>query len=451
MKKIRDFFIKLPLGPFSRNVSVLAGGTALGQFLSVLITPVLTRLYPVKDFGYFQIYLSFMTFASLAVTLRLEQAIVLPEQEADAANLVAATLCTVGLMTVIFGAAGSLVAHYGLLPASVEALRPYLWLVAIGLCGAGLYQTFSFWALRQKAYKQIAGTKLTQVTCQLVTQAAVGFLHSGPVGLLLGDVFGRSAGSSGLARMLWLRSGSAIRSVNWRAMWGMAVRYRRFPLVSTGSSLINAAGYVLPVLLIAQLYDAKVLGWFALGERILGAPVILIGQAVSQVYSVEASALCTSNPQGMYALFLKSAKRLALLGIVPLVVFILVAPVLFEFVFGHPWREAGVYARRLAVVHYAALMSWPLMPTLNLLEEQTWQLCWDIGRFILTLGSLWAAHRLGWSPRGAITAFAAAMLLGYVTHLLLSRHAIRKRIRHVQQESAAAAISQPYRKLESYL
>lgn len=450
MTRIPDLFRRLvPFGPFSRNVSILAGGTALGQTLSILVTPVLTRLYSVQDFGYFQVYLSIMTFASLAVTLRFEQAIVLPEREEDAANLVAVTLWTVVLLSITLGCGGSLLAHYGLLPASVNSLRPYLWLLTVGVCGAGVYQTLSFWSLRHKAYKQLAGTKLTQVGSQLSTQAIAGFLHQGTLGLMLGDALGRSAGSLGLGRLLWSRSRDAIRCINRVEMWRMVVRYRKFPLVSTGSSLINAAGFVLPALLMAQLYGAKVLGWFALGHRVLAAPVMLVGQAVSQVYSVDASRLCNSDPRGMQALFLRSLKRLALLGLAPLLAFIFLAPVVFELAFGSNWREAGIYARRLALVHYVSFMSWPLMPTLNLLEEQSWQLGWDIGRLVITLGSLWVAYRLGWSARSSIGALAVVMTLGSASHLLLSRFAIMKRIREFhEREVSSVTPPQPYPRLE---
>jgi O-antigen/teichoic acid export membrane protein len=429
MNRIWAFLQKLvPLGPFGRSVSILAGGTALSQALAVLLMPVLTRLYSAEDFGYFQIYLSFMFFAALTVTLRCEQAILLPDQEEASANLVVVTLCIVGGMSVLFGGAALLLHRSHRLPASAEGLRPYLWLVPLGIFGAGFYQTLSFWALRQKAYPRLAGTKVAQVIGQLGTQTIVGFLHSGPLGLLLGDVIGRTNGSVSLARLSWLHTRNAYLSVRWRTMWSVVVRYRRFPLVSSGSALVNAAGFVLPTFLIAQFYGPKILGWFALGGRVLGAPVMLIGQAVSQVYCVEAASSNVSDPKAMHALFLRSMKRLALLGVAPLVVFFFLSPVLFGFAFGQAWREAGTYARLLAVAHYLAFVSWPLAPTLNILEQQFWQLGWDVGRLVLTLGSLWLAYHWGSSARVAIGAFGAAECASYVALLLLSHLAIRKRM-----------------------
>ena len=45
-------------GGFLKAVSVLMGGTAFAQLLSVLITPLLTRLYSPNDFALLAIYIS---------------------------------------------------------------------------------------------------------------------------------------------------------------------------------------------------------------------------------------------------------------------------------------------------------------------------------------------------------------------------------------------------------
>src|SRR5689334_20645668 len=99
IKQIGKMF--LPKGSFARSVSLLAGGTAVGQALIVLGAPLLTRLYSVTDFGYLQIYMSVMSFAVLGATLRYDQAILLPERDDLAADVVAVSLVAVILTTTI--------------------------------------------------------------------------------------------------------------------------------------------------------------------------------------------------------------------------------------------------------------------------------------------------------------------------------------------------------------
>ena len=53
-------FVKrfLPESAFAKNVNVLVGGTALGQVITVLASPLLTRLYAAEDFGVLAVYSS---------------------------------------------------------------------------------------------------------------------------------------------------------------------------------------------------------------------------------------------------------------------------------------------------------------------------------------------------------------------------------------------------------
>jgi O-antigen/teichoic acid export membrane protein len=422
----------IPNGPVARNVSVLAGGTALSQALAVIATPLLTRLYRAEDFGYLQFYLSIVMMASLAVTLRYELAILLPEDDKLAASVTAAAFAAVALMTAVFGIAAWLVEERNLLPAKAAGLHGYVWVIPVAACGAGAYQVFTYWALRQKDYDKIAGTRLTQAVGQLGTQISVGCVHAGPLGLLLGDAIGRATGSSALAKLLWSRGRKAFAGISWRAVVKAARRYQRFPLVSSWSALLNMGAYSFPPLLMADLYGARMLGWFALGDRVLGAPTLLIGRAVSQVYSVEAATFGWSDPRALQALFLRSIKRLALLGAVPFILFFIFSPSAFALVFGRSWREAGVYARILAPMHYLAFVSWPLTQTLNILEQQFWQLSWDASRMFLTCGSLWVVFHWRGSARVAIGALSATMFLSYAVHLVVCELAIRKRIREFQ-------------------
>lgn len=441
MSRIRNFIeCVLPKGAFARNVSLLAGGTALSQFFAVLVAPFLTRLYPVEDFGCFQIYISVMAFGVLAITLRYEQAILLPERDEIAADLFVLSLGVIAISGIIFGLLGWFIRSRGLIPNNFQRLAPYLWILMLGICGAGIYQTLNFWALRLKSYRRVSATKVTQVFSQLTTQVGIGIFHSGPFGLLLGDAIGRISGSLSLGKISWKHSWNVFRKVRFRTVLSSAVRYRHFPLFSTGASMLGAATTALAPLLIAQFYGLKILGLYALSDRVIGAPTILIGQAVSQVYSVEAAASNISDPDALRNLFIRSVKKLSVLGLIPFLIFLIFSPMLFSFIFGRSWWEAGVYAQLLAGTEYLAFIIWPLTPTLIVLERQGWQLAWNSGRMLLAIGSLFLTYHLRYSATAAIFVFSMTMGLGYVVYLILSYRAISIRVSQyrLQQEEKTA-------------
>jgi len=413
-----------PSGVFGRNVSLLAGGTAVGQAIVILASPILTRIYTTSDFGLLQAYTSILSFPIVIAALRYDWAALLPEQETTAATLVALALGIVLVMSLIFAGIAWWFANSSLSPRG-EALWSYWWLLPIATCGAGAYQVLSQWSLRRKAYSSLAATKLTQGLSQVTIQLILGFFfQAGFLGLLLGDALGRMSGSLQLARVTLRETQKLFKTITFDKMREVALRYRHFPLVSSGSALINTSGLALPTLLLAYLYGPQVTGWFALTDRVMHVPSVLVGQAVSQVYCSEFARLAQADPAALSILFRRTARQLALLGLLPLLLTWFAAPPLFALVFGEPWREAGHYARLLALRHYAALIVSPLTPTLMLLEQQSWQLGSDICLLTFAAGGLWIGHGLGCSARQVIGIYGLAVAFSCGLHLWLSQRSI---------------------------
>jgi O-antigen/teichoic acid export membrane protein len=184
-----------------------------------------------------------------------------------------------------------------------------------------------------------------------------------------------------------------------------------------------------PPLLFAVWYSSQVLGWYAMTDRVMCVPTALVGAAISQVYTVDAARLVHTNLPGLRTLLFRTMLGLACLGALPYLVMFLYGETLFSHAFGVAWSEAGRYAHLLAAMQYAAFVVWPVIPTLNLLERQSWQCIWDIGRLALTLSAVGLAHLMDWPARVAVGAYGCALLIGYAIHPLISLLAISRRMR----------------------
>lgn len=406
--------IYLRSSAFSRSVVLLTSGTAVSQGIIIIAQPILTRLYAPADFGVLQVYMSIVSLLAVTLTLRYEYAICLPEDDDSAANVLALSLLVMVGMAGFYGIAVWLLADPLVQWTNTPSLRPYLWLVPVGLLGAGAYNVISYWTVRQKAFQHLVRTKFGQAFWQAAIQIVLGIFRIGPLGLLLGDVAGRTAGSGFLARLTWEQNQAAMRQVSLQGIWQAAVRYRRFPLITGVSALLKGVGWQFPPLLIGALYSPQVLGWFALCQRLLAAPIALVGQAVSQVYLGEASHLVRNHPAGLRELYISTARRLLFLGIGPAVVLILGGPWLFSVIFGSVWRESGVYVQILSVAFLAQFTVSPLVQTLNILERQDLQLIADIGYPLVTVGGLLVAGVFQLPPVAAMGIYS---LVTFVTHV----------------------------------
>jgi len=413
-------------GGFGRQVGVLAIGTSLGQVAALAGSPVLTRLYSAEQFGQVAAFSAVLLFFGAILSLRYEIAILLPADDQTAAHVTVLSLIIVVLISLIIGLALPLIPNWG---GQLTQIRTYLWLMPIAALGLGFYQVLSYWALRKKAYSQVARTKLTQPLSRLATQILLGILKWGALGLLLGETVGRINGGTSLARTAWKENKLEFQAVGWEGLRSAAARYRRFPLVLSPAALINAAGSSVPLLLFGLWFGPKVLGWYALVDRTMAMPTVLIGQAVSQVYSAEAARLASGDPAQLNRLFARTLGHLSLIAFAPAMILGVIAAPLFGFVFGASWYEAGVYAQLLMVMQFLGFISWPVNPTLSILERPSIQLAWDIGRGTLAIGTLIFCHLLNLGARQTIFAYGCAMSIAYVMHLALSKSAIRIKMR----------------------
>jgi len=416
-------------GSFFRSVLVLAGGAALGQGLAVLASPLLTRLYAPSDLGTLAAYTSILSIPVVIASLCYDLAIPLPVEDKTAAALLVLSLGIALGMTILVALLVWLLGDSIIARINTPALGPYLWLVPVGFLGMAIYRALNQWAVRKQAFERIAQTKLTQSLSMVVTQLGFGLLHLAPLGLLVGDLLGRIAGSGSLGSLAWRQIKTEVGSLS-RADLGQALaRYRRFPLLSSGSILLNSAGLQLPPLLLAGLYGPEIAGWFSLSQRVIGVPSTLVGQAVAQVYLGTAARLARKDIRALHTLFLRTAQRLALIGVAPLALLALCGPWLFAFLFGEPWREAGVYVRLLSTMLLLQLVAAPLSYTLSILERQDLQLAWDAGRLLAVVGGFALARGLEWPAQTAVLLYGGLMFIAYAVLLVLSNYAIGSRLR----------------------
>lgn len=400
-------------GSFLNKVGILGGGAAAEQAFSILAYPLLTRLYRPADLGIASVFSSLLAFVMVASALRYEFAIPLPADKDRAANLVALSLIVVLGMSTISALLVLLLRRTLADLVGSPELGIYLWLLPFAVLAGGAYRVLTYWAIRHKDYGRIARTRFAQGSVQAACQILFGGIQAGPLGLIGGDALGQTAGTLSLGSPLLKRPVGRLGKISAKGIKEAASRYKRFPMFSAGSALINTGGLQLPFVLFAGLYGPRLAGWLVLGQRFIGLPAYLIGQAVSQIYLAEASHLA-DRPGDLRRMFIKTGRRMGVMGLVPIVLLMAVGPWAFSLLFGPQWREGGVYVQILGLMILVQFVVVPLSQTLNLLERQHWQLFWDVGRLILVAGSIVGAFYLGWSGRRAVAVYGLSMLTCYI-------------------------------------
>ncbi|MGB9898195.1 lipopolysaccharide biosynthesis protein, partial [Thermanaerothrix sp.] len=393
-----------------------------GQAITVLVSPVLTRLYSPEDFGVLAVYSSILGILSVVASWRYELAIPLPEKDEDAINLLALSLGIVVLM--------SLLVSFGLWHlsdqivrwAKVPALRPYVWLLPIGLLLVGSYQVFNYWAVRKHAFSSIARTKLYQGFGTAFSQIGGGFLTSGPLGLIIGQIVGQCAGIITLVKLY--RNHENSLEFDFAKCTNLAKRYRRFPMLSTWPAFVNAVGTQLPVIALSAAHGTQVTGWFSLAIKVFAFPLSIISVSTSQVLMGQA-ATYKRLPRELQLLFWKVIRQQCLLGL-PLLLLIPINPVIFPLIFGQEWRTSGIYAAIWLPSLVATFIATPTGAFLDVLERQDIFLLREAFRVAILGGVAAVSVLLKVKPLIMLSMLSGATVIFAFIYAWLSLYAIKR-------------------------
>ncbi len=411
-----------------RGVVEIVLGTVLGQGLLVAASPLLSRLYTPADFALLQIFTGVVSIGAVLASLRLELAIPLARDQHETRAVLRAGLLGTVAIAVLVWLLGLLTAGLWAVGDTLVDLRATWWLVPVTVAAIAVFQLVSAVLVRAERYRDIAGRNAVQGVGTAGAQLGFGVAGMGPLGLLLGMSLGRAVGLLSIARRgLFPREpGQPRAAVTVADMTNALSRFRRFPLLTTWSALLNNAGQYAPYLVFTLTYGQNPTGWLAFTTRLLALPVTVIGQAVAQVFMGRGASAQREASGDLPRLTWLAVRRLALLGVGPAILLTLIGPWAFGWVFGGAWERAGTYAQILAVAFLAQFVASPISNVFNLVERQGIALVWEAVRLALVVAVPWLVWALGGSDVLGVAAYAAVLVFSYGGVLALAWWVLRR-------------------------
>ena len=230
----------LPRNKLARGVSVLSGGNAIGQIITVLAAPLLTRLYTPGEFGVAALYISITLVLGVVLSLKYEVAIALPESDKEALVLVKLCLCIVVLMAVIFTCITLIYKDSVAALFKTPELANHLLFLPISVLLLGSFDVFKSWCIRKREFVSVGKARVSQVVSSVLVQLAGAPL--GSISLILGQLANQGAGSIRLGKITLGQS--KFENYPLSDLWRLLVRYKKFPLVTTWALLLNRVGHL---------------------------------------------------------------------------------------------------------------------------------------------------------------------------------------------------------------
>lgn len=175
---------------FIRSVVTVASGAALAQLISIIFSPMITRIYGPEAFGILGVFTSILSILSPVAALTYPTAIVLPKHDSEAKGLV-----NLSFYISLFFSIGTFIFMYifkeqlvALL--QIQEISDYVFLIPVSMFFLSVFQIFQQWHIRKNNFKLKATVTTLSTLLLHIFKVVVGLLFTSASTLIIITVLG---------------------------------------------------------------------------------------------------------------------------------------------------------------------------------------------------------------------------------------------------------------------
>ncbi len=382
--KIKSKLIK---NEFYSNVVTLMSGSIISQAIPILISPILSRIYTPEDFSLLAIYLSITNIFSVIASGRYDIAIMLPDKNEDAINVLSLSILI------------SFISTFLLIPFSLifknkiayllknDNLSKWLLFSVFGILLTTIHQNLIYWNNRNKKFKVVAVNRVVQSTASGFFQVFFGFflkkISNGFI--IVGQFLGQFIAVLRLVFNFIKNDKGIIKEISIKKIKEVGKRYSEFPKKTTFSSLLNIFSNNGRYLVLGFFLDKNSLGSLFFTLRILMLPVSIIGNNIADVVFQRVSELKNKGAKNstIKTQINKIILQLSVFLIIPVIILAIFGKQIFSFIFGSNYAMAGTYSSILSFSLFFQFVFSPFCKVFFAFEKNTIYLIWEISRILV--------------------------------------------------------------------
>lgn len=413
------------------KITIVAGGTALSQIITMVATPIITRCVSASDYGIMNVFSSVISIITIASTLDYYRAIPIIGSDEDAISMVRICvniLAYVSIFLALFCLFGkkSFYTFCG-----VDSLYNYRFYVPIGVFAVGIFDILLQWIYRTREYGLIPKTRLLQSFIGNGVKLVSSLFHYGADGLILGLILSQTMGITTLFKRLKHYVGKNKKCLSKVQLIKM---YYRFPLFSLPADFVDNFANNVPTLLLANMFGTDVSGYYGICCSVISIPINLIVVSISRVLYAEAASLGSSRPLEIKRLCNKTTSVLLIIMIIPAAILLIWGPALFAFVFGDEWSISGVYARATLGRNIAYCIALPLSRVLEIFAKQKYDLVISMCRALGLLSCIVLVNLYNLNDVSLVFGISTVNMVAYISFVIVVYKVLNKKIIEIRED-----------------
>ncbi|TPR59617.1 lipopolysaccharide biosynthesis protein [Enterococcus sp. OL5] len=367
--KIKEKFYSINNNTFFKSFRSLALGSMISQTITMLMSPVSTRLFSSTELGIYTLLISFSAIFEPVICGKYDLAIVRAEEK-EVKPLIQGSF----LFSVFFSIIISLLycIFLYLNPTIYSSIGFVAWLLPIMLLITSVNNILTSYNNRESEYKIISQSFVIKSASQNLLMLIFGLLNFSTNALIYSKYISNFFGMGKQSKSLRLRR-LGLMQLNPLEIRGSLFKYRNQLFFNMPAQFLNSLSYSSLNFFISALFGIHIFGYYSLTYRMLGLPLTLISVNMSKVFYKNAvEELNRFN--NFKNSFLKSFMFLSIMASLMVIILVIFGPQLFSIVFGSEWGISGEYIRILAPMYGIRLVTSALTPSLIVAGKQKYEM-----------------------------------------------------------------------------
>jgi O-antigen/teichoic acid export membrane protein len=405
----RQLAVRMPAGGFLRHAFAISSGVAIAQGITVLASPIITRIYPPSVFGTAAALGSVSAIAAIVVSLRFEVAIPIAKDDEEALSTTAVALSAATLLTLVTAVVLLVLPREVLTGVGVSGeVWGLRWLIPILVITSVFQTTINQFGTYRRAYRALATAQIVQSSASSGVKIMLGLITPTVGGLVAGELARRTLGIGVVARQSGLRFRDLLGHFRPGRLRAAAYAHRRYPAFVLPSAVLNTISLQAPVIILASRFSTVEAGLYALGMTAVQVPLTLVESGVSSAFISRIREFDSTDR--LAEVITKMVQSLAILSAPWFAVCATWGPELMATAFGEQWREGGTYLALLTPWLFVGFVFSACGMVLWARDRQGADFGWQVAFISLRLGALTLGSSSG-SAVVAVGAYAAVSFL----------------------------------------
>ncbi|WP_042221723.1 oligosaccharide flippase family protein [Oceanobacillus manasiensis] len=378
---IRKILKRVNISKNKKNVAKISTGTMLGQLISLITLPVLTRIYGAEIFGIWALIHSLSLIINSFSDFGLSYSLMVEKD-----NKIPKGYKIISTISLFISLLSSLILTLFYVFMNEDIMVSYsIFFVLIFLTSflSQQVQICYTWLNRKEEYDVLMKNPILNQSIYSVVGIMLGFLGFVQYGFFIAHILGSFVTLINMKSKL----PKGLVTFDFKEIYLYIRENRKFALYQTPTNFSNNLKSQTPTLLINSLWGSEVLGYYSITIRILKIPVTLLGQAIGRVFFQVVTKMKRQGEEiGEYVLNnIFKAMKVSVLPIILLVAFGDIVTVLF---LGEEWVVAGHFVMILAFQYFFMFLQSSVQGLAITIEKQKYAMIANLLQVIGIIVSL---------------------------------------------------------------